>query len=736
MKNVYSETVNPNGTNIKERIWDAVKTCGTRRVHLRGMMAVIFIFSFTFHSVILQAQNCPTTGTTVVTVNENTYYPGTQASVAAGATSITIGAIGSGPNFSNTPIAVGDIVLIIQMQGAQFFLPASKTNALYGSNTGISSGMTTTGLVAGQMEFAVATNAVPTTGGTLNIAAGLTYSYINAAWGVNGQYTYQVIRVPQHFNIQLGATITAPNWNGSTGGVTVLSAVSQFDFNGQTVTATGAGFRGGGGRAQSGQAGLNKYSLYELSTSTADASKGEGIGGTPRYIYYNNALVDNGAANEGYPGGSYARGAVANGGGGAADSDPPSNDQNAGGGGGGNGGTGGTGGNGWQSFGVTGGYGGTKFQTYSPTVTYYSPSRLIMGGGGGAGTTNNGSGTPSGGAASGGATGGGLIIINSSTIIGTGNVIANGNTGNSTVTVDGSGGGGAGGSILIYANSGQAGITAAANGGDGGSNNPILNGATQHGPGGGGGGGVIFSNNALNIASSVNAGSNGTSDGTNANNNYGATPGTVGSLTQTFPFAQLPPKMQICQSTVLPVTILGFTANYESANNVKVSWATTNEINAAYYEVERSSDGIGFNGVAQEDASQSLNPVHSYSINDQLYNINSNIIYYRLRIVDNDGKYTYSNVVSVKLNQPQNNFSIYPNPVDNYAVMNVYAEKQGTGVLRVIDNSGKPLTSKSFSVTNGNNSVVIDQLGFLPRGIYVIQVMVNDNVYTQKILKK
>jgi hypothetical protein len=738
MKNFYTKTVNSYGAMIKDRIPGATAVYRTHGSGLRTVMAVIYIFLFTFSSIITSAQNCPTSGTTVVSANENTYYPGTQASVGAGATSITLGAIGAGANFANTPIAIGDIILIIQMQGAEYFLPATKTNSLYGSNSGISSGMISTNLMAGQMEFAVATNAVPITGGTLNIAAGLTNSYTNAPWGTNGQYTYQVIRVPQHFNIQLGATLTAANWNGSTGGVIVVSAVSQLNFNGQTVSATGAGFRGGGGRSLSGQSSpaLNKYSLYELATSTADASKGEGIGGTPRYIYFNNATVDNGAANEGYPGGSYARGAVANAGGGAADSDPPSNDQNAGGGGGGNGGSGGNGGNGWQSFGVTGGYGGTPFQTYGPTTTYYSPSRLIMGGGGGAGTTNNGSGTPGGGAASGGASGGGLVIINSSTIIGTGTVVANGNTGNSTVTVDGSGGGGAGGSILIYANSGQAGITATANGGNGGSNNPISSGATQHGPGGGGGGGVIFSNGSLNIASSVSNGINGNSDGTNASNNYGAGPGTVGTMTQTFPFSQLPPNMQICQSTVLPVTIISFSANYESANNVKVAWTTTDEINASYYEVERSSDGISFAGVAQVSASESLNPVHSYDVNDQLYNVTSNIVYYRLRIVDNDGKYTYSQVVQVNLAQPQNTFSIYPNPVDNYAVMNVYAEKPGTGMMRIIDNAGKPLSAKSFTVTNGNNNIVIDQIGFLPRGIYIIQVMVNDNMYSQKILKK
>ena len=57
-------------------------------------------------------------------------------------------------------------------------------------------------------------------------------------------------------------------------------------------------------------------------------------------------------------------------------------------------------------------------------------------------------------------------------------------------------------------------------------------------------------------------------------------------------------------------------------------------------------------------------------------------------------------------------------------------------MLRLIDNAGKQILTKSFTVTNGNNSMMVDQLGYLPRGIYVIQVMVNNNLYNQKIVKK
>jgi len=734
MKDVYSQSVNPYGKINKERIQKALAGLKARASQMRLGIIVSLGLVLILNASTLKAQNCPISGTHTQSSNENTYYPGTTASLAAGATSITLGAAGSGTNFGSTPIASGDIVLVIQMQGAKINVPASVTSGLYGANfSGKSSGFLPTNMLAGTMEFAVATNAVPLAGGVLNLSAGLTYSYASSSFGTDGQYTYQIIRVPSFYNIQLTATITTPQWNGAVGGVTVINAVNQLDLNSKAITALGAGFRGGGAVAKSGAAG-SLQDNYTLSTNNANGSKGEGIAGTPRYLNVNFVLVDN--VVEGYPGGSFARGAPGNAGGGATDSNPPANDQNAGGGGGGNGGIGGHGGNGWKTFGVSGGFGGFQFTSLTPgIVNYSSPSKLIMGGGGGAGDTNNSTGTI-GALSSSGASGGGIVIISTSTIIGTGTINANGDTFDKTVKNDGSGGGGAGGSILIYANSGHAGITATANGGNGISNYPFSASATQHGPGGGGGGGVVYSNAAINVASSVNGGLAGISQGSSATDAFNATNGFVGILTTTFPFSQLPPNMQICQSIVLPVTILSFNAHYVSANNVKVSWSTTDEVNASYFSVERSSNAADFGAIAQVNASESINPVHDYTINDQLYNVNSNIVYYRLRIVDKDGKYTYSKIIPVKLDQPENNLSVYPNPVDNYAIVNLFSNKAGNGILRLFDNAGKQILTRSFNVNSGNNNLGVDQLAGLQRGIYVIQVLVNNNLYNQKIIKK
>ncbi|HZK64893.1 MAG TPA: hypothetical protein VFC34_12155, partial [Puia sp.] len=278
MKQIKRPAVKTNSTPIKNTL-----------------IIVLGVLILQFSAVSVRAQNCATSGTDNISANENTYYPGTQAIVNAGDVSITLGAAGSGTNFGITPIAAGDIVLVIQMQGAQILVPGTVTNSAYGSGfSGMGGGFLSTGLSAGKMEFAVSLNAVPLAGGILNLSAGLSNAYAYSPYGANGQYTYQIVRVPQHYNINLTGSIAAPLWNGSTGGLVVLSAVNQFNFNGKTISATGAGFRGGGGRALSGASGTYTWKdFYSPATATTNGSKGEGIAGTPRYLNNNGVLKDN-----------------------------------------------------------------------------------------------------------------------------------------------------------------------------------------------------------------------------------------------------------------------------------------------------------------------------------------------------------------------------------------------------------------------------------------------------------
>jgi len=543
----------------------------------------------------------------------NTYYAGV-GTAAAGSASLTVTTPSSG---SATQIGVGDLLLVIQMQGAQINstntdaygdgvagLPASGSTSL--GNSGEFEFVTVTAITVGGGTDTVTISGTGTGGGLLNTYASVAAS--NVSVPPQGIQTFQVIRVPQYAAATLSSTLAAFPWNGAVGGILALDVASQLTLGGSTVSLDGQGFRGAGGRILTGGAGLGTDDVT-LSTNNANGSKGEGIAGTPHYIApalgtitpATTAVSTGQAYLEGLPNGSYARGAPGNAGGGATDANPPANDQNSGGGAGGNGGTGGVGGFAWNSAGLVGGFGGVAFPA--------STSAIVMGGGGGAGTTNNGStwdpiantgnstsNTCPGGCTgiySSGTAGGGVVIIHAGSVVGTGTLTANGQTALETEN-DGGGGGGAGGTILVFANSGGlAGLTTNAVGGNGGitwpEQAPAAFPGNRHGPGGGGGGGVILASSALG-GTNVAGGIPGTS--TLANDAYGATAGQPGTVVTTGLAVMDTPGTQsgaYCAGADLAVTDTGTPNPVLAGNNITYTQTVTNNgprdaVNAVFSE--------------------------------------------------------------------------------------------------------------------------------------------------------
>ncbi len=518
-------------------------------------------------------------GGTISGVVNSYYQPG--ASVSAGATTLALGTLraGGGP-----AVAAGDLLLIVQMQGANF---DSSNNNCYGDGLGSCTNTTTTAdpargykgtPSAGTYEYARVTGI---SGGNATLASGLLNAYSLAAPTVSstnasGSQTFQIIRVPQYPAITVDSAnpVLPLAWNGSTGGVIALDVAGTSTFTGAAthMNASGYGFRGGWGS-------LGSYDTTSSVTDyarpaqnlalTFDTTKGEGIAGTPRHVW---SSVNNAGttllATDGYPGGDFGRGAPANAGGGGQM-------VNSGGGGGGNGGRGGNGGFTWSGDGTrdVGAMGGAAYPQSGAAIA----SSLVMGGGGGAGDLNGGGAEPAG--ESVGASGGGMIFFSSGAINGTARLLANGANG-ADGYCDGGGGGGAGGSIRLVVGAGASNISAAANGGSGG-NQP---GCPNHGSAaGGGGGGVIFSNATL-AASTVAAGTAG------VDITGGVWNGGIGSVGQTNAAASTSwpgwnpghlclPAISVTKTAITPTvtTVTGATAQYRiTASNAATAGAARN----------------------------------------------------------------------------------------------------------------------------------------------------------------
>jgi len=543
----------------------------------------------------------------------NTYFDGSnQASLAGGATSLTLGGVRSGS--ATTTVSQGDLLIVMQMQDGSI---SSSNDANYGSGAGNGRGTTSAGS-AGLYEYIRVTNAGPSgAGNAITFSPALTNSYTQAAAsGANGQRRYQVIRVPQYADVTLQG-VTAPAWNGLAGGVVAVDssqaiALGSGTVEGQTGRAIflgGKGFRGAAGFGSTATSQNNPW-VFSDATSQAHGGKAEGIAGTPRFVAFKTdgwgfrttgsatdatlTRIDNGA--DGYPSGDRAKGAPGNAGGGGVDGGSTNNQFNAGGGGGGNHARGGIGGRPFDRPLIdTNGRGGDG---YAGVLTF---GRVFLGGGGGGGSTNNAttenaayendaiacnissgpSGNSPGAKCSSGGAGGGIAILRARSVSGAGIIDVRGAHGYNVANDSGGGGGAAGAVVLHVIDGGSADISAA--GGDGGnawagraSGGSVCGGgigganvSCRHGPGGGGGGGfVAFSPASLSVSANLSGGSpgrstNGASDTYEANGFNGGlstflTPDTPGIV----PGALCVPDLRLSKTNGLDVQLTSGTTTY------------------------------------------------------------------------------------------------------------------------------------------------------------------------------
>jgi len=449
-------------------------------------------------------------------VNE---YAALAADAAVNDPSVTV-ATGGLPS-----LATGDLVLIIQMAGATINEPTDPNDASYGSVTALGS--------AGNYELA---GVASVSGTTITLGC-----HLQKAYTVAGKS--QVIRVPQYstLTINSGASIIAPAWDGTKGGVVALQAATTLDLNG-SIDASATGFRGGATHtgAVSVTPPADIHTTYRSADPNDGAEKGESIAGWPQDVTFAYR---------------YGRGAPANGGGGG-------NWHNGGGGGGANAAASGVGSDGgganWTGQGVMsssvagaaawlldpgyassggpgGGRGGYTYSSANQVATTVGPGdagwggnyrrergglgghpltssptgRLFLGGGGGAGDGNNGFTGP-------GGKGGGLVFVIAGTVTGTGSILANGAAGgpaDSGVSTSGDapGGGGGGGSVVVHAGVLGTGVVVRANGGAGGTQH-IAGVPEAEGPGGGGGGGYIALSGGTPTTVTADGGGGGTTD--------------------------------------------------------------------------------------------------------------------------------------------------------------------------------------------------------------------------------
>ncbi len=179
-------------------------------------------------------------------------------------------------------------------------------------------------------------------------------------------------------------------------------------------------------------------------------------------------------------------------------------------------------------------------------------------------------------------------------------------------------------------------------------------------------------------------------------------------------------------SSPLPVSLLSFGGN-RTNSNVLLNWITANEVNCRGFAIERGVGSLNFEEVAYVASKGSnSNKKLSYAFNDQ--NVPSQELFYRLKQIDLDGKYSYSPIVSIKGIQSETSTIVYPNPFSG----RIWVETNANEMVQVniFDVQGRKIWTKEIFSTG---KIEIPASQDWETGIYFIQL--NDK-QPVKVLKQ
>jgi hypothetical protein len=183
----------------------------------------------------------------------------------------------------------------------------------------------------------------------------------------------------------------------------------------------------------------------------------------------------------------------------------------------------------------------------------------------------------------------------------------------------------------------------------------------------------------------------------------------------------------------LPLTLISFTGNKHDHYNTLL-WVTGMEQNVSHFEVERSVNGVNYTTISNVPA-KNIATGSSYSFNDPLQGISqADNAYYRLKMVDIDGQFSYSGIILLRAN-PESDL-VVTNPFSNKLTITFTSSQVQTVKIDLYDAKGRWLMRRIITVQTGINNLELHDIQSLASGNYILQLSCKDIQYTRKLVKQ
>ncbi len=172
---------------------------------------------------------------------------------------------------------------------------------------------------------------------------------------------------------------------------------------------------------------------------------------------------------------------------------------------------------------------------------------------------------------------------------------------------------------------------------------------------------------------------------------------------------------------VLPLTLISFTGNVTSMQEVKMQWITAGELNTKDFEIEWSQNGQQFSEIALLAAAGNSSQNVEYTYIHKMPADGNN--YYRLKMSDNDGKLSYSPVIKITVARTKAKIGVFPNPVNkNGGTLNLQLQNlnKGTYIISIYNQQGQRVFEQK--IDHFGTSVHTINLRKIAAGIYKLEV--------------
>ncbi len=189
------------------------------------------------------------------------------------------------------------------------------------------------------------------------------------------------------------------------------------------------------------------------------------------------------------------------------------------------------------------------------------------------------------------------------------------------------------------------------------------------------------------------------------------------SLTSAYPFMV---------GGALPLNLLSFTGQKQN-NIIGLEWKTTKERGTKYFDVERSTDAVSFTAIIKVTAQATTAVTKDYHVDDVTYP--SGVLYYRLKMVDADGKFTYSPIVRINA-KAGININVYPNPAKDVTTIEWPGAIGKPVAINLLNQQGQLVKQWMEKATA---QIQLNLTG-LATGAYLMMITDGENNYQQKIL--